>query len=62
MTERSITIEACVFGGRYAVTVQPRSIAWPSMEFRTHVDADKHAKALSAHHGWQVVDKTGEAE
>lgn len=54
-----ITINSCVFGGRYIVTVEPRSVAWPSMEFRTFADANKHAQALGAHHGWPVIDQTG---
>jgi hypothetical protein len=60
MTDRTIHIRACVFGGRFVVTVEPRTIDLPSSEFRTHADAERHANALAAHHGWPVVDKTGE--
>lgn len=62
MSDRAITIGECVFGGRFVVTIEPRSIAWPSQEFRAFADADKHAQALSAHHGWPVINKTGGAE
>lgn len=60
MTNRIISINACVFGGRFVVTVEPRTVDLPSSEFRTHADAERHAKALAAHHGWPVADKTGE--
>lgn len=58
MAERTITINECVFGGRYVVSFEPRSIAWPSLEFRTYADA--HACALERHkaHGWPVIDRT----
>ena len=58
MNQRTIHINACVFGGRYVVTFEPRSIAWPSMEFRTYAEAlacdDAHSKA----HGWPIIAKT----
>ena len=56
---RSISIHSCVFVRRFVVTVEPRSIDWPSREFRSFADADKHAQVLQAHHCWPVVDKTG---
>lgn len=58
MTDRSIHIDACVFGGRYIVSFEPRSIAWPSVEFRTYEDALACAEARHAAHGWPIIDKT----
>lgn len=58
MPERTIHIDACVFGGRYVVSFEPRSVAWPSMEFRTYAEAMGCAEARSAAHGWLVIDKT----
>lgn len=60
MIERTIIISECVFGGRFVVTFEPRSIALPSMEFRTHADALACAKARQDAHGWNIIDKTGE--
>jgi hypothetical protein len=60
--ERTITIGACVFGGRYVVSFEPRSIAWPSLEFRTYGEARACADARHAAHGWPVVDNVGEGE
>lgn len=60
MKNRMIHLRACVFGGRFVVNVEPRTIDLPSSEFLTHADAERHAKALAAHRGWPVVDKTGE--
>lgn len=54
-----IVINECVFGGRYVVTFEPRSIAWPSLEFRTHAEALSCADARHKAHGWPVIDKTG---
>jgi hypothetical protein len=62
MPDRSIHIGACVFGSRFIVTFEPRSIAWPSMEFRTYAEARACADARSAAHGWPVVDKTDYAK
>lgn len=58
MTDRSIHIDACVFGGRYIVSFEPRSIAWPSLEFRTYEEALGCAEACGAAHGWPIIDKT----
>ena len=57
--ERTITIAACVFGGRYVVTFEPRSVALPSLEFRTYGEARSCADQRHAAHGWRVIDKTG---
>lgn len=53
-----IVIGECVFGGRFVVTFEPRSIAWPSLEFRTYPDALACAQARHAAHGWPIEDKT----
>lgn len=55
--DRTITINECVFGGRYVVSFEPRSIAWPSLEFRTYDEAKVCANARHAVHGWEIVDK-----
>lgn len=60
MTDRSIIISECVFGGRFIVSFDPRSVALPSMEFRTRLDALACANARHAAHGWPVIDKTQE--
>lgn len=54
-----IVINECVFGGRYVVTFEPRSIAWPSLEFRTYGEALACAEARQEAHGWPITDKTG---
>ena len=61
MTTRTIVINPCVFGGRFVVTFEPRSIALPSLEFRSHADASACAQARSKAHGWLIIDKTGES-
>ncbi|MFB0875328.1 MULTISPECIES: hypothetical protein [unclassified Sphingobium] len=53
----TIVMSECVFGGRYVVTFEPRSIAWPSLEFRAYPDALACARARSAAHGWPIIDK-----
>ena len=53
-----IIIRECVFGGRFIVTFEPRSISWPSLEFRTHGEAVKCANARRDAHGWEVIDQT----
>jgi len=58
MNQRTIHINACVFGGRYVVSFEPRSIAWPSMEFRTYAEALGFAEARQNAHGWPIIDKT----
>lgn len=57
--ERQIAIYPCPFGKKFVVTIEPRTIAWPSKDFRSFEDANKHAQALRAQHGWSVLDKTG---
>lgn len=57
--DRTITISECVFGGRYVVSFEPRSIAWPSREFRTYREAMGCADRHRIVHGWPVIDKTG---
>ena len=59
MTERAITINECVFGGRFVVSFEPRSIAWPSLEFRTYPEARACADARQKAHGWPITDRTG---
>ena len=53
-----IIISECVFGGRYVVTFEPRSIAWPSLEFRTYPEAMACAQARNEAHGWPIEDQT----
>lgn len=53
-----IIITECVFGGRYVVTFEPRSIAWPSLEFRAYPDALACAQARHEAHGWPIVDRS----
>lgn len=53
-----IIIGECVFGARYVVTFEPRSIAWPSLEFRTYSEALACAQARHEVHGWPIIDKT----
>ena len=62
MSERTMEIHACPFGSRFILVFMPRSIALPSMEFRTHADALACANARKAAHGWAIMDKTGGAE
>lgn len=52
-----IIIAECVFGGRFVVTFEPRSISWPSLEFRSHGEAVKCANARHEAHGWEVIDQ-----
>lgn len=58
MSDRKIIISECVFGGRFIVSFEPRSIAWPSLEFRKLEDARACADARQKAHGWLVVDRT----
>ncbi|WP_140159579.1 hypothetical protein [Sphingobium sp. GW456-12-10-14-TSB1] len=55
----SIVISECVFGGRFVVTFEPRTIAWRSLEFRSHAEALACADAHHKAHSWPVIDKTG---
>lgn len=59
MTERAITINECVFGGRFVVMVEPRVIDRPSQEFRNLGQARDCAEKLSAETHWPIVDRTG---
>ena len=54
----SIVISECVFGRRFIVSFEPRSIAWPSLEFRTYQDAVACAEARYNAHGWPIINKT----
>lgn len=58
MTDRSIVINECVFGGRFIVSFEPRSVSWPSLEFRTRADALACARARQQAHGWHITDRT----
>lgn len=58
----SIVISECVFGKRFVVSIEPRTIAWRSYEFRTHVEALACANAHREAHGWPVIDRTGGVE
>lgn len=58
----SIVITECVFGKRFVVSIEPRTIAWRSYEFRSHAEALACATALREAHGWPVTDKTGGGE
>lgn len=57
--DRQIAIYPCPFGRKFIVTIEPRSIAWPSKDFRSFADASARAQALHDQHGWPVIDKTG---
>ncbi|RYM11020.1 hypothetical protein [Sphingobium cupriresistens] len=59
MPDRIIIAKAAI-GGRHIVTFEPRSISWPSLEFRTHDEAVRCAEARQKVHGWLIEDKTGE--
>lgn len=56
--DRTIEVHECPFGGRFIVVFMPRSIAWPSLEFRTYPEALACAEARHAAHGWPIIDKT----
>lgn len=56
----SIVISKAPIGGRHVVTFEPRSISWPSLEFRTHGEAMRCAESRQKAHGWSIEDKTGE--
>lgn len=56
-----IHIRECVFGARWIVCFEPRSISWPSLEFRTFDEASACANARHNAHGWPIVDETGGA-
>lgn len=58
-TVRSIHINACVFGRRFVVTIQPRFVDLPSQEFRTFGLAEAYAQSFQTQHGWTIVDDTG---
>lgn len=60
MSGRSIIVTEGVFGGRFVLTFEPRSIAWPSLEFRTHAEALACARQRHAFHGWPIIDRTQE--
>lgn len=57
MPEQIIILE-CVFGGRFILTFEPRSIAWPSIEFPTYGEAMACADAHHKAHEWSIVDLT----
>ncbi|MDZ7895444.1 MAG: hypothetical protein U5M50_11095 [Sphingobium sp.] len=61
MDERTIHIRECAFGGRWIVAFEPRSIASPSLEFRSYGEAQARAHARMCGHGWPIVDETGGA-
>lgn len=57
MTHRTIVIEACVFGGRYGVVVEPRTVDRPMREFKTYAQAKGCAVDLHAVFGWPIEDR-----
>ena len=57
MSDRTILIRRWAFGGRYVVSFEPRSIAWPSLEFRTYSKALSCAQQHHRAHGWVIVDQ-----
>lgn len=59
MTDRTIHIAACVFGGRFVVSIEPRTVVLPSAEFRTIDRARAHASTLSRANGWPIIDNVG---
>lgn len=59
--EITIRIDACVFGGRFVVSTEPRAIDRPSSEFRVYAEARACADAMSAVHGWPIDDHTSDA-
>lgn len=51
------------FGHRVIVSVEPRVVTRPSVEFRTEAEATEYAEQLSKIEGWPVLDRreyTGE--
>ena len=52
-----IVITKQTFGLPYTVTFEPRSISWPSREFRSHAEAKGCAEARSKAHGWPIEDQ-----
>jgi len=60
MSGRTIHIRACVFGGRYVVVVEPRTIDRPSIECLTIGRARECADNLRAETGWPIIDEMGE--
>lgn len=59
MSNSKIIIAACIFGGRYGVTVEPRTVDRPMREFRSLSEAAAHAERLRQQHGWEIIDQTG---
>lgn len=55
-----IIITASPIGGRYIVTFEPRLITWPSLEFHSHGEAMRCAKARQEAHGWEIIDQTAD--
>lgn len=55
-----IIITKAAIGGRFVVSFEPRSISWPSLEFRDHAGAKACASARQAAHGWAIIDQTAE--
>ncbi|AJR22514.1 MULTISPECIES: hypothetical protein [unclassified Sphingobium] len=55
-----IVISKAAIGGRFLVSFEPRSVSWPSLEFRHHGEAKRCADARHAAHGWPVIDQTAE--
>lgn len=54
----TVIVDACIFGGRYGVTILPRQVDRPTLEFRTKVEAIRHAEAISIAEGWPLRDLT----
>lgn len=59
MPDRIIISKAAI-GGRFIVSFEPRTISWPSLEFRTHDEAARCADSRHKAHGWPVMDQTAE--
>ncbi|WP_099185220.1 hypothetical protein [Sphingobium fuliginis] len=53
-----IIISRAAIGGRFIVSFEPRTVSWPSLEFRQHGDAKRCADARHATHGWLIIDQT----
>jgi hypothetical protein len=56
-----IVISRAAIGGRFIVSFEPRTIAMPSLEFRTHADAARCAEARRSAHGWPIIDLASDA-
>ncbi|KEQ53067.1 hypothetical protein [Sphingobium chlorophenolicum] len=59
MPDRIVITKAAI-GSRFIVSFEPRTVSWPSLEFRNHREAKSCAEARQAAHSWQIIDQTAE--